>query len=309
MIYTINDKKIFPKSIGVYKISFINNNGKVYIGSTSNKKGFHKRWLSHILRLSKNTSKSPALQNSVNKYGIDNMRFEVLEECNRDSCIKREQYYIDEYNSYKFGYNSRAFAETNLELKWTKEHRNNVSKAHKIKRDKYSNIVKELYFNKLSIKKISIKLKIDSTTVTKILKENNISIRNDKDKGTTNIEIYQYDISGNYIKKFNSIKECSREMNVDPRSISFVLQNKCRHAKKYYYSLNFLEKDEIEDNIKKLKLNTREYTNIKQIDENGNIVRIWNNIKEIKNCNEICVQNLRKAIAKSIKYKCFYWRV
>lgn len=308
MKYTINDKKIFPKSIGVYKISFINNNGKVYIGSTSNKNGFHKRWLSHILKLSKNISNSPSLQNAVNKYGIDNIIFEIIEECDRDSCIKREQYYIDEYNSYKNGYNSRAFAATNLELKWTNEHRNNVSKAYKLKRSKYLDVVKELYFNKLSIKKISIELKIDRETITKILKENNIPIRDNKNK-CTNIEIYQYDMFGNYIKKFNSIKECSREMNVNPRSISFVLQDRCRHAKNYYYSLNFLEKAEIENNIKKLNLNTREYTNIKQIDEKGSIVRIWNNIKEIKNYNEICIQNLRKAIAKNTKYKGFYWRI
>jgi group I intron endonuclease len=241
MIYTIDDKKIFPKSIGVYKISFINNKGKVYIGSTSNKKGFHKRWLKHILELSKNVSKSPALQNAVNKYRIDNIRFEIIEECDRGSCVKREQYYIDEYNSYKSGYNSRPFAATNLELKYTEEHKNNISKASKLKRDKYLDVVEKLYTDKLSIKKISIELKISCETITKILKENNIPIRNDKDKGTTNIEIYQYDMSGNYIKKFNSIKECSREMNIDPRSISFVLQNRCRHAKNYYYSLNFLE--------------------------------------------------------------------
>ncbi len=105
MIYTINDKKIFPNSIGVYKISFINNNGKVYIGSTSNKKGFYKRWYKHILELSRNISKSPRLQNAVNKYGIDNIRFEIIEECDKYNCIEKEQYYIDKYNSYKFGYN------------------------------------------------------------------------------------------------------------------------------------------------------------------------------------------------------------
>jgi group I intron endonuclease len=308
MKYTINDRKIFPKSIGVYKISFINNNGKVYIGSTSNKNGFYKRWCRHILELSKNISKSPALQNATNKYGVDNMRFEVIEECNYKDCIKKEQYYINEYNSFNFGYNSRPFASTNLELKYTQEHKNNISKAHKLKRDKYFEIVKNLYFDNLSIKNISIKLEVSCEFITRILKENNITIRNNK--GIKNIEIYQYDIFGNYIKKFNSIRECARDMNVDTQSINNVLQNKCKHSKNYYYSLYFLEKNEIENNIKKLNLNLREYVNIKQIDENKKTVKIWNNIKEIKKYNEtLSIQMLRKALSKKIKYKGFYWIV
>jgi len=143
--------------------------------------------------------------------------------------------------------------------------------------------------------------------ITRILKENNITIRNNK--GIKNIEIYQYDIFGNYIKKFNSIRECARDMNVDTQSINNVLQNKCKHSKNYYYSLYFLEKNEIENNIKKLNLNLREYININQIDETGKIIKIWYNIKEIKKHNNISIQNLRKAISKNTKYKGYYWKV
>lgn len=307
MKYTINDKKIFPRSIGVYQISFINNNGKVYVGSTSNKNGFYKRWYKHILELSRNISKSPRLQNAVNKYGIENLRFEILEECDINNCVKREQYYINKYNSYKFGYNSRPFAATNLELKFTDEHKNNISKAYKLKRNKYINDVEKLYSEGLSIKKISLILKISCEFIAKILKENNITIRNDK--GVKKIEIYQYDINGNFIKKFNSIRECAREMNIVANSIRLVLQKKCRYAKNYYYSLYFLEKNEVENNIKKLNLNLREYININQIDETGKIIKIWYNIKEIKKHNNISIQNLRKAISKNTKYKGYYWKV
>ena len=308
MKYTINDKKIFPRSIGVYQISFINNNGKVYVGSTSNKNGFYKRWYKHILELSRNISKSPRLQNAVNKYGIENLRFEILEECDINNCVKREQYYINKYNSYKFGYNSRPFAATNLELKFTDEHKNNISKAYKLKRNKYIDDVEKLYSEGLSIKNISLKLNISCEFITKILKENNITIRNDK--GIKKIEIYQYDINGNYIKKFNSIRECAREMNIDTQSINNVLQEKCRYAKDYYYSLKYLEKDDVVNNIKKLNLNRKEYNNIMQINENNDIIKIWRNIKEIKKYNEVLsIQMLRKAISKNTKYKGYYWKV
>jgi group I intron endonuclease len=307
MKYTINDKKIFPKTIGIYKISFINNTGKVYIGSTSNKMGFQKRWYRHISSLSKNKSNLPALQNAANKYGINNIQFEILEECKKDDCVDREQYYIDKYNSYKCGYNSRPIARTNLSLIWTQNSRNNVAKTYRLKRDKYFNDIYQLYVkNDLSIKKISLKLNICCGTITKILNENNITIEKNK---RPKIKIYQYDIFGTFIKKFNSIRECSRIMNITTNSISDVLKCRCRHANFYYYSTKYLEKTEVINNINILNLNQGAYINIKQMDLNGNIIKIWKNIKEIKEYNNISIQNLRKALRNNSKYKGYYWEI
>lgn len=305
MIYSKNNRKNFPETIGVYKISFINNSGKVYIGSTSNKKGFRVRWNRHLSTLSKNKSNLPALQNAANKYNVNNMIFEVLEECKKENCVNREQYYIDKYDSYYNGYNSRPFARTNLTLKFTKEHIDKLKNIYKDKRKQYYDEVVYLYNIKLlSIEKISQKINKGREFVSKILKENNISIRTDR---MNKIQIYQYKLSGEYINNFNSIRECARKMNTYNNIITDVLNGRCRHANNYYYSTKKLSKCEVLNNLNSLKLNTKEYTNICQIDQNNNIIKNWNNIKDIHKYYNFSIQNIRKSIRNKSKYQGYYW--
>lgn len=77
-------------------------NHKVYIGKTSYSNP-NKRWIEH-----QSDSKNPmrnhrALYRAINKYGIENFTFSILEET--DYPEEREIDYIQEYNSYHFGYN------------------------------------------------------------------------------------------------------------------------------------------------------------------------------------------------------------
>lgn len=76
----------------IYKITSIVNN-KIYIGSAVN---FTKRKANHINDLSKNLHANKILQNNVNKYGIDNLKFDIIEKItNIENLILREQFYID----------------------------------------------------------------------------------------------------------------------------------------------------------------------------------------------------------------------
>lgn len=88
---------------GVYSITNIKN-GKLYIGSS---KHIHRRWREHKNLLNKNMHHSKHLQKAWNKYGEDNFIFEIVEECDEDLLITREQYYIDLYSSADnyYGYN------------------------------------------------------------------------------------------------------------------------------------------------------------------------------------------------------------
>lgn len=73
--------------------------GEVYIGSSSN---IQNRW--HVHRNSTNYLKYPnsLLYTNIHKYGIKNFEFSILEECDVDKLLEREQFYIDklkpEYN-------------------------------------------------------------------------------------------------------------------------------------------------------------------------------------------------------------------
>lgn len=88
---------------GIYKILNKTNN-KVYIGSSITLKN---REYKHFWMLRNCNHDNKFLQNSFNRDGVDNFLFEVIELCNPDSLIERENYYIDYYNSNKpdFGYN------------------------------------------------------------------------------------------------------------------------------------------------------------------------------------------------------------
>jgi group I intron endonuclease len=115
------------RKTGIYKI--INNiTEKVYVGSAVD---IDKRWYGHTRLLKVNKHKLPKLQNSVNKHGLENFIFEVIEECSKEILIEREQYWIDTLDSYNKGYNSRPIANSNLGKKCSEETKRKMSEASK----------------------------------------------------------------------------------------------------------------------------------------------------------------------------------
>ena len=91
---------------GVYQIKNLLSN-KVYIGSTFRKcgKGFWVRFNQYAKH--KHTYYNKKLTNAFNKYGVQNFVFEVLEVINTsvNDCRKREEFYIQKFNTIKNGYN------------------------------------------------------------------------------------------------------------------------------------------------------------------------------------------------------------
>lgn len=91
--------------IGIYQI--VNKvNQKRYIGSSIRLNGRKKR---HFSELNCNIHHSQALQRAYNKYGKENFDFLILEYCETDKLLEREQYYLDalkpEYNICKIAGN------------------------------------------------------------------------------------------------------------------------------------------------------------------------------------------------------------
>lgn len=91
--FVLNYKQFNKSSIGIYKIQI---NNHVYIGSTTGRYGFSTRWSKHCSQLKNNTHHSIIMQNCFNKYKQAN--FEIVAICDKQDCIKLEQYYIDTLN-------------------------------------------------------------------------------------------------------------------------------------------------------------------------------------------------------------------
>lgn len=104
------------KKSGIYCIRNITNN-KVYIGSSTN---IYYRLKRHISDLNRGVHCNPLLQNVYNKYGTDSFDVSIIEECDKDQVLIREQYYINtlspEYNLTKEVINNRLSAESRKKI-------------------------------------------------------------------------------------------------------------------------------------------------------------------------------------------------
>lgn len=112
----------------IYKISN-NINDKIYIGSAVK---FNLRLNQHKHNLLNNVHHSSKLQNHVNKYGFDSIVFTIIEQCNENNLIEREQYYL---NKFKPFFNTRTIAENQTGIKRTQEQ---IKKATETRRIKYN---------------------------------------------------------------------------------------------------------------------------------------------------------------------------
>ena len=106
---------------GIYKITN-NINGKYYIGST---KHLSSRYRTHLSTLKNNISSCLILQNAVNKYGIENFTFSVLEVCTNYK--ERE---IEILNNKFPSYN--IVKETKIRRELSEETRKKMSESQKL---------------------------------------------------------------------------------------------------------------------------------------------------------------------------------
>lgn len=121
---------------GIYRIYFIGSN-KSYIGLTN---GFKGRKGQHLRMLKDNKHFNIHLQRAFSKYGQDNFRIELIEECNKSELSEKEKYYIKFYDSFENGFNLTTGGE---HFNLSQEVKKRISEKHKGK------IIKEETIRKL----------------------------------------------------------------------------------------------------------------------------------------------------------------
>lgn len=203
------------KISGVYKITNLINN-KIYIGSAMD---FEGRKYRHLNSLKKNKHHSIKLQRAYNKYGEESFKFEILEKVYFNEVHEKlfkiqylqslEQYYLNKYKPYITGYNvssksdSGSYVKTeetfikarntriiNGTVNMTQEAKDNISFG--LRNSEKAKKAREVLHNKLRIK------------------------------------IYQYDLDGNFIKEWNSIKEASENLNIKQDGIKSAIKHSNR---------------------------------------------------------------------------------
>jgi group I intron endonuclease len=180
---------------GIYIITNIVNNKK-YIGSSLD---YRQRIRQHKYSLRKNSHYNKHLQSSFNKYGEKNFKFELLELT--DNLIERETFHI--YNQKVlnplFGYNKATIIESTSGYKMSEYSRKKMSIAKK-------GVKMHINTQKALIK--ANKERIYNTSHLRIKEViNKVSKANMK-------SVLQYDLLGNFIKEWDSVKEISEFYNI-----------------------------------------------------------------------------------------------
>ena len=98
------DRVLGKKTIcGIYKITNLNSE-YCYIGQSVD---VSKRWKDHCkCGLGIEASVTNKLYNNMQKNGVWNFSFELLEECSRNLLNEKERFWIEMYQSDKFGLNT-----------------------------------------------------------------------------------------------------------------------------------------------------------------------------------------------------------
>jgi len=109
------------KVSGIYGIRSISHPDRIYIGSAVNIEG---RWGAHLSNLNKKRHHSTKLQHHYDKYGIRDLVFEIIFQCDPDVLLSSEQAFIDLYSPW---FNICPKANSRLGAKHSKESKAKMS--------------------------------------------------------------------------------------------------------------------------------------------------------------------------------------
>ena len=200
-------------------------NNKKYVGQTI-RDDINKRWNQHKYNKTNDTYISRAL----NKYGIDNFKFQIICICFNEDCNKFEEEYIKKFNTispkgYNLsngGKNKSTHPDTKKLISEKLKQRWKVTKHPSIG-IKYSDEYKEKMSK--SVKKSLNELRLKGITQN-INSLENLKIASEKRKR----KVAQYNMVGELLLKFNSISEAVLKTNINNRRISDVCNNKAKTA-------------------------------------------------------------------------------
>lgn len=256
--------------IGIYKITNMINN-KIYIGQS---KDIQRRWQQHRTESFNVNCRAydVIFYRAIRKYGIDNFKFEIIEECPEAKLNEREKYWIKFYNTYIKNDNSNGYNMTEGGENTSKELEYDIE------------LIQKLWLEGKSHQEIMEAIHCNHSTLTRYLDYLGIdaSERRKRSNLYKTKRVYQYDLDGNYIKSFLSVSEAARILqqqgiNAYTSSISYACNSKLQSAYGYIWSY---------DKISAVKKKVR-HTKVNQYDLNGKCLKTYNSLTEAAKENNI----------------------
>lgn len=165
-------------------------NNKIYVGKTEF--SIDKRFKEHCSDAFRERNEKRPLYSAMRKYGIEHFHIELIEET--DNPEEREQYWIEQKQSFKNGYNATLGGDGKKYLDY--------------------DLIIASYKEIKSVKDTAISLGISADSVANVLRANNIPIR-------TSSEVIQkkygkvvnmYDLQDTFLKTFPSVNVAAKYM-------------------------------------------------------------------------------------------------
>lgn len=241
----------------IYKITNIIN-GKVYIGQTI--QTIEARWEQHKRS---STYKKYALYYAMRKYGLDNFKIEMIEQCDNKELNDKEIEWIAFYNSYREGYNMTLGGDGGTLYDYEAIYKmwlegKDIFEIH----EKVGGCRKKIYEALLSYG---------------VPKEDVDKYRQKRERKN----ILQYFKNGVLVNKYYTIEDAARKTGISITMIGKACREG-RTAKGYFWKYATNNKDItdiIQDYYEKIsKINTKP---VCQIDFKGNIVKIWPSLTSV----------------------------
>lgn len=274
-------------------------NNKFYLGSTNH---FNKRKNAHFLELKRNKHHSAYLQNSVNKYGIENFEMVIYQFCSKDEKLELENYYLQTLKPH-YNVSKSAFApmEGRKHSKETKEKFKNKPRVRGESHWLYGKKLSPEHKEKLVLKKVGSKRNNKTKKkMSETAKRLNSISRIDRTLSYKKIK----DNKGNV---FINLGEASEFHNISRQAICDILKGRTMATKlgvmfKYFDDETSFQ--EISEIRKKSKLKLLSEEKLNQIREIKKDIKLGLSNEEIKEKHKIT-----KTTLNQIKNGKNYWYV
>lgn len=293
MIFDIPDEH--KNASGIYAIKNAIT-GKVYVGSARH---LSKRYLMHKSRLMRDFHHSAILLNSVRKHGLSAFRFILLEHCEIGLLTSREQYWIDNFNAAKEGYNICPIARSCRGIKQSEETiakrvKSLTGKKHSIEvRQRASERLKGTIPSEATrlAAQAAIRGKKRPAEVVARMKFN-LSGANSK----LSKPVLQYSLDGTFIKRWVNTQQVFRELGFQHPCIVECANNKRRTAFGFIWLYEGNETPELVAK-KAQPYAGAHHSNTKpllQYSINGDFIKRWDCTADIYKALQLDPRNIRK---------------